>query len=203
VLTVLPVARIVTSIAIAYAVFLALFGSLFWWWTGGRQDALTIAGWAMTGSTFLNLVILYFLSIGWRKIWRKVPWLSENVFPDLTGEWDFELSYHGDFGEGTAFGRATIKQSLLKISIQVQTGKSLSHTLSVTAQMDAEAQAPLLQYLYRVNPEPVLGPAGMPYRGAAILHYVKDDDLLRGKYWTERPTFGEYVLRRAESRSIF
>lgn len=198
-LTVLPITRIVTYIAIAYVVCLALFGSFFWWITGGRHDALTIAGWATGGGTILNLVIIYFFGIGWRKIWSKVPWLSENVFPDLSGEWDFDLTYHGDFGDGKASGRATIKQSLLKITIEVQTGKSLSHTMSVTAQMDVEAQAPLLQYLYRVNP----GNAGMPYRGAAVLHYLQNDDVLKGKYWTERPTRGEYVLRRIQSPSIY
>ncbi len=198
-LTVLPVTRIVTYIAIAYGVCLAFIGSIFWWYTGGRHDALTIASWAISGGTALNLVIIYFFSIGWRTIWKKAPWLSENIFPDLSGEWEFELTYHGQFGDGTASGRATIKQSLLKISIEVQTGKSLSHTMSVTAQMDAEAQAPLLQYIYRVNP----GNSGMPYRGAAVLNYLKNDDMLKGKYWTERPTYGEYVLRRVQSRWIY
>lgn len=197
---VLPITRIIGIVAVCYAALVALLAAVAWSWSSTDPNAWALVRWALKGATALQLVLLLAVHWAWRAIWRLVPKLNEWVFPDLNGNWHIEIDWHGPIGKGsgTLAGTAIIKINLLKISMDVVTPRSVSHTLAVVAQKDPESGRPRLAYVFRVNPQGVPGPDGIPYRGAAILdHYgTGTSEVLRGKYWTERQTVGEYVLRR-------
>lgn len=200
-ISVLPLPKIITTIATCYAALIALVAATAWWWTGKQIAPLTLVSWALSGGTALQIVLALVISWAWRRIWRWMPVLNDWIFPDLNGSWTMTIEWEGAVapGSGTVTAVAAIKLDLLKISIDVITGKSTSHTLAVTAQKDPESSRPRLVYVFRVEPYPIPGPNGIPYRAAAILHHYREDeeDILRGKYWTERQTVGHYTLRRA------
>ncbi len=202
-ISVLPIVRIISMVAKCYAALVALAAAAIWWWTGKTADGWTIAAWAFSWATGLQVALLLIVHWAWRGIWDLIPKLNEWIFPDLNGKWHITINWHGHVGDGkgTIEGDVTIKLDLLKISMDVVTEKSTSHTLAVTPQCDPESKRPRLVYVFRINPRAVSGPDGIPYRGAAILdHYVEGgQDVLYGKYWTERETVGDYIIRRSNA----
>lgn len=197
-IAVLPLPRVLAIIAISYTVLVLVAAAIHGLCTGTSHDALTIAGWAISGGTLLQIALLLLLGAGWRKLWQWVPKLGEWVFPDLNGEWDIEVHWEYDGRKGVAAGAATIRQSFLSFSILVTTDKSASHTLALSVRKDSESDQKILYYVFRVEPSSTSGPKGLPYRGAAVLRMFdkSHDDCIKGRYWTERPTLGDYVLRR-------
>jgi hypothetical protein len=187
-------------IATCYAGLIALVAAATWWWTGSQIAPLKLASWALSGGTALQLALLLVTGWAWRPVWRWIPALNRWIFPDLNGTWTMTIEWKGPVaaGSGTSKAVATIRLDLLKISIDVIADNSISHTLAVTAQKDPESSRPRLVYVFLVEPQAVSGPSGIPYRAAAVLHHYREaeGEILRGKYWTERQTVGNYVLRR-------
>ena len=197
---VLPVSRIISAVAVCYAVLVALSAALALTFGGVDQGPRSVAALALSGGTLLQLIVLAILSVGWRWLWRALPFLNRAIFPDLNGEWEMDVHWRRGKKQGTVRAQATIRQDCLKISVDVVAPGSDSHTLAVSARKDPESQRPQLIYVFRVEPKGDASKPDLPYRGSAVLRHYREEecDVLRGKYWTELPSHGDYELRRAK-----
>ncbi len=139
---------------------------------------------------------------GWRRLWRWFPALNDYLFPDWNGTWDVEIHWQWEEKDGTVSAKAEVKQSLLKLSINLQSERSYSETLSVVPKKHPESSRPHLHYLYEAKPTQGYQDDNPQHTGAAILRPDLDNnDVLRGNYFTDRSTSGHYVMTRATPSS--
>jgi len=218
-LSLLPIPRLLALVAISYAALIAIAALLVQYLSGDPMPPRLMLSWAISGGATLQILLTLFFRIAWRWLWRLCPKLNDWLFPDLNGTWTMRIEWHGAPEEpaketmsrrrnvdappskprsGVVLSTATIVQDWLGISIEVKSPDSTSQTLSIAARKDPESKRFNLSYLFRVEPRGRPAPQGLPYRGAAILRHERDSEgtLLKGKYWTERHTVGEYELRR-------
>ncbi|WP_144079930.1 hypothetical protein [Haliea salexigens] len=152
---------------------------------------------AFKGVAVLNLVLLSMAIGGWRVLWRIVPKLNDWIFPDLNGKWAVEIHWNWGEKSGAKTATAFIKQNLLKVSIELSSDESESETLMVLPHKDSQSSRPGLYYIYRniglANAENKQD----PHIGAAILKVSQESNsLLRGNYFTDRSTNGQYTMCR-------
>ena len=148
----------------------------------------------------LTLVISFVF--GWRYVWKLIPKLSDILFPDINGEWDVEIHYIRNNKSEVKRAKAYIKQSFLKISMEVITNESESETLTVQPQKNSESGRFGLFYIFRNTPNSTREPKRLPYIGTAIL---KSDpakkSLLEGNYFTDSNTQGTFkIMDKVESK---
>jgi len=191
----LPLSRVLTWLAISYAVIIAGIIS-FVPGTFAENVGIALEGW-----TILHLTILIFIYFGWRKVWKKFPFLESWIFPDLNGEWEINIHWLGaEDKNGIVNGTCTIKVDFFKVSLVVKTQGSDSVTLCVRLAKNSESGCPTLHYLYRVTPKFMKNEEihfQEEYNGAAILTLDKDcNNTLSGNYFTDRYTKGHFVIKR-------
>jgi SMODS-associating 2TM, beta-strand rich effector domain len=188
-----PITKVISWVAVVYASAVVLFALLL------NVGGIAALGTAFKGVAVLNLVLLGVAIVGWKHIWRWVPKLNDWVFPNLNGKWVVDIHWNWGRKSGQKTANAFIKQSLLKISIELSSDESESETLLVVPHKDVHSSRPGLYYIYRN-----VGIAGAakkqdPHIGAAILKVDQEsNELLRGNYFTDRSTNGQYTMRRAD-----
>ena len=82
-----------------------------------------------------------------RRIWSILRAFDGNLFPDINGAWEGEITHEG--GQITA--RAVIRQTLSHTQIDLHTPTSKSVTLESTPV--SESGQPRLYYVHRVTPQ--------------------------------------------------
>jgi SMODS-associating 2TM, beta-strand rich effector domain len=196
VISILPITRVVGAVAVSYGVCVALIVAIVWK-IGDEPTLKSSMGIALSGGTVLNLLILFLIYIGWKRIWSLFPVRNNLVFPDLNGAWKMRIHWHGMGTSGIVPARVQIKQDLLRISMEVYSRDSDSETLAAVAKRDPESGRPMLYYVYRVVPKKVRIDAGASYEGSAILK-ISDigNDRLSGNYFTSKQTLGHFELTR-------
>lgn len=151
----------------------------------------------LSASTILNVVLALAFNYGWRWLWRWIPALNDLLFPDWNGTWDVEIHWQWEGKQGTVAAEAEIKQSLLKLSIGLQSERSDSETLSVVPRKHSESARPHLHYLYDAKPTAGYQDDNPAHTGAAILKPdLASNDILRGNYFTDRASSGYYIMTR-------
>lgn len=154
----------------------------------------------LSASAVLNVILGVVFSYFWRWLWRRIPALNDLLFPDWNGTWDVEIHWQWEEQSGTVQAEAEIKQSLLKLSISLQSERSDSETLSVVPKKHPESARPLLHYLYEAKPTAGYQHDNPAHTGAAVLKPdLNSKDILRGNYFTDRATFGHYVMTRRDA----
>lgn len=149
------------------------------------------------GAGILELSLLIIVHIFWRKLWAKYPALNELLFPDLNGDWKMDISWTSEGKNGTVAATATIKQSLLSVSMEVRSSGSDSETIVVKTSKDSASGRPQIYYFYRVIPKYVDTHSSDPYEGASTLKlFTEEGGVLRGNYFTSRNTKGHFKLTR-------
>lgn len=194
----LPLGRVITFIATIYS---AITGLILWASYDDSTNFASALSIAFGGSTALHIVLLASFYLGWPKVWRMFPKLNTILFPDLNGSWEMRIEWERNDDHGTSIATAVIKQSFLKVSMDVDAEDSESQTLLAVPKKDPESGRPLLYYMFLVTPKNRVGfkNAG-PYRGAAILKLGMDNsDVLEGNYFTSQKYVGHYVLKRIET----
>ncbi len=201
----LPIGKIASAIAVGYAALMIYFLS-------GRslntlESILFVAKWF----GILSLLLAVFFSVGWRILWRHVHKLNDWVFPDLEGTWDMTIHFtkYEDSGSkrapspGTKNATAEIKQSMLKLSMEVASEDSESKTIVAKPKKDPESGRPILFYAYEVEPHDNGVDDPTPYKGMALLTLgIGSSSKLSGNYFTDRRTKGRFTLvRRIENAS--
>lgn len=153
------------------------------------------------GSTVLGGFLLgvpLIASVGWRFLWRRVPYL-QSIYPDISGEWDVAIQWNRNGNQGTVLAKATVRQDLLRISMELEAPDSDSRTLSAVPKKDPESGRAILHYMYLVKPHATSGNTWGAYHGAAILDFsAVDVSRLAGNYWTSHLSSGRLTMTRPE-----
>jgi hypothetical protein len=189
----LPVTKVVSMIAGLYAIlaFLVALGMECF-------DIQVSPFRAFSGAAVLDLGLLFFVYVGWRWIWAKVPNLNRWLYPDLNGMWDASIDWVKGQQIGRASGRVSIKQNFFTISIEMDADRSESRTIALSVKRDPESARPLLHYIYEVREKYTAPGQNKVYQGAASLVVdVVSNDRLGGNYFTSRGTGGHFEFRRA------
>ncbi|ODS22316.1 hypothetical protein AB835_14865 [Candidatus Endobugula sertula] len=194
----LPVGRVITFIAMAYAVVTCL---VFWIMYDDGTSFLTAISFATGGSTLLHILLLGMIYFGWEKLWSKYPILNELLFPNLNGTWQMVIHWEWEGKKGTSNATAVIKQNFLKIGMDVEAEDSDSETLLAKPKKDSETGRAELYYVFLTTPKHKTGDSSQsPYKGAAILKLsLEGNKRLKGNYFTSRKTVGHYELTRVDS----
>lgn len=195
----LPISKIITTVAVVYAFFLLLFFSLEISFDEESWSILKIISYAFSGGTVLQLFLVGLFCFGWRLLWRRFPVLSESLYPDIAGKWDMVIDWNNPQEKlnGTVNAGATIRQNFVKISMEVASDNSASQTLIAQPKKDPESGTAQLYYVYLVTPKAIGKGSRSPYFGAAKLIFSEDNGgELSGNYWTSNQTEGYFRLNR-------
>lgn len=188
-----PITKLISWVAGLYAVVVVLISVLI------GAAGLASLGTAIKGVAIFNLVLLGLAMGGWRIVWRRIPKLNDWLFPDLNGKWVVNIHWNWGKKSGKKIATAFIKQSFLKVSIEMSSDESESETLMVVPHKDAQSSRPGLYYIYR---NVGISGAAMkqdPHIGAALLKISQEsNNELYGNYFTDRSTNGQYTMRRAD-----
>ncbi len=193
----LPIATIVSCVAVAYAVCIAMCVAIALQFGDASWSAWTNVSIAISGASVLQLALMVWLCFGWRRLWRWFPALNDLLFPDIEGEWNVKIYWQGLQEDGDVDARAKIRQNFVRVSMEVASCSSDSQTLIAKPKRDPESGAPLLYYIFAVTPRSIGASPSSPYFGAAILKFPEGArGELRGNYWTSRQTTGHFQLSR-------
>jgi hypothetical protein len=148
------------------------------------------------GSGF-ELLLVYLFASGWKKIWASFPSLNKHLFPDLNGEWEAKIYWNWDGNSGCKEGKVFIKQSFIKLSVDLVTDQSESKTLMVKPFKNPESDQAAFYYMYHCVSKATSYESKKDHQGAAILHLSHEDsNKMSGNYFTDRETFGHYVFTK-------
>jgi hypothetical protein len=193
-ITLVPLRRIIVTIAVVYAVIISCLVA-FSWKFSMHPSLLGSLKVAISLGSGLNAILIILISFAWRYIWRKFPKLNTWLFPDLNGSWAMMIHWQGSDNEGEVSARAEIKQNFIRMSMEVISDRSESETLMAHPKKDPESGRPLLYYVYRVVPKRVDSESSHSYEGAAILKFSNNGEL-SGNYFTSQKTRGHFTLTR-------
>jgi hypothetical protein len=192
--------KIVRAVAVTYAICCAVTW-FFMLSLDPGMDPKRLLRIVLAGALILDVALWGAVYLLWRPLWARVPALNSVLFPDLNGQWRMSIEWSrvdlSGEARGTVEARATIRQSLLHMSMEVESQVSDSETLIARPKKDPESGRPMLYYVYRVVPRKTSAQAGSAYEGAAILKFDADHGArLRGNYFTSRMTQGYFTLER-------
>lgn len=193
--------RVISAIAVAYAAFCVLLVLLAIRFFPGTDPWASLRI-VFSAALVLDLALLLTVNFWWRTLWTKVPALNTALFPDLNGDWRMTIHWsgvneEGDPVEGIVQATASIKQTFLHMSMEVESEDSDSETLMAKPKRDPESGRPLVYYVYRVVPKKTKAKAGLSYEGAAILKFDRGHSArMTGNYFTSRMRQGHFTLER-------
>lgn len=84
-ISLIPIGRVITLIAVAYAVVSCLILGAVYDESTSFLSAVSIGA---SGSAVLNGLLAILFYYGWERIWGKYPILNRLLFPNLNGTWD-------------------------------------------------------------------------------------------------------------------
>jgi hypothetical protein len=194
-ISLLPLGRVISLIAVAYAVVSCL---ILWVFYDETTSFLTAISIGTSGSAILHVLLLGTFYFGWEKIWDRYPVLNKMLFPNLNGTWEMVIHWEWEGKKGTSHAKAVIKQNFLNIGMDVEADDSDSQTLLAKPKKDVETGRAELYYVFLTTPKHKSNTDPQePYKGAAILKLsLEGNKLLQGNYFTSRKTVGHYELKR-------
>ena len=144
------------------------------------------------------LVVAVFVKWGWKlRLFRG--WLVP--FPDLNGSWvghiysDWKNPETGEKPPPIPV-MLTVKQSFFHISCMMRTSEMESSSYSEGFLIDPDRQKKNVAYSYSSKPRLSLNERSVPHDGTAVFNIIESSERkLVGRYWTERLTRGEIVLK--------
>ncbi len=144
------------------------------------------------------ILILVFTKWGWKlTIFRG--WLVP--FPNLHGSWSGDI--HSDWVNPETGEKVppipvllSVNQSFFHINCKMMTGEMDSFSMAEGFNIEPEKQIKQLAYIYTSKPRISLNQRSIPHDGSIVFDIVeKPDQKLKGRYWTERKTTGEIILK--------
>lgn len=144
------------------------------------------------------LIVAVFVKWGWKlRLFRG--WLVP--FPDLNGSWvghiysDWKNPETGEKPPPIPV-MLTVKQSFFHISCMMRTSEMESSSYSEGFLIDSDRQKKNVAYSYSSKPRLSLNERSVPHDGTAVFNIIESPERkLVGRYWTERLTRGEIVLK--------
>lgn len=162
---ILSAARIITLVAVVYAILTVVCAAIAWHLSESPGLIRDYIGIVVSGAAALELALVGWLYLGWRRLWRWFPALNHLVYPDMGGEWDIKIHWQSPTNYGVVDAKATIRQDFLRVSMEVSSPSSDSQTLTAQPKRDPESGVPLLYYVYVVTPKSMGKSAESPYLG--------------------------------------
>lgn len=120
---------------------------------------------------------------------------SQDGFPKIGGSWIMTIEWWRDGKQGQRVADARIEEREHGIDMTVDARDSNSHTLLARWARESSG-APVLYYLFQVEPKASGPEPATAYKGAAVLRLREDGASLSGNYWTDQLSAGHYVLTR-------
>lgn len=123
------------------------------------------------------------------------------TIPNLNGTWTGFIYTNwrdSDTGEGIPAipVMLTVKQTLFGISCVMKTAEMRSDSHCCQFDVNPAAQIRTLSYVYSSEPRVAVRERSPAHNGAAVFEILeKPSRKLKGRYWTERETTGEIVLK--------
>jgi len=192
-----PLGRVIAYVAVGYALF-PLLVLYFTWPTDEPLTLYSVVRTALSGLAGLGVLLYVFCIHAWRWIWWLVPLLNRTVFPDLNGRWQMRIEWTHKGKKGVKEATATIRQTFLKISMEVDSHDSYSETIVAQPKKDPESGRPILVYVFRVTPRRT-GAETPSYLGSATLRLLPGKRLaLAGNYFTDAESQGHFQIRRSD-----
>lgn len=143
---------------------------------------------------FFGILYELFNKYLWR--WDLLRKIGVVKTPDLNGSWDAEIKSSFDGYAGSHTGSVIIRQTWTRISINMMTARSNSHSFAA-ALMVNQLGGDMLCYEYQNNPDPIVEPSMHIHIGTAILGLI-GPDCMQGYYYSgrDRETHGSLSLRK-------
>ena len=115
----------------------------------------------------------------------------------MNGVWEVKINWQWQNKTGTVDAEAHVTQTMFKLSIDMQSARTRSHTASVVMNKPSFSSAPTLYYLYDAEPTAGYEDDNPAHHGAAILRFdIGNENKLQGNYFTDRSSRGHFVMRR-------
>ena len=149
-ISLLPISRVISLIAVAYAVVSCL---ILWVVYDETTSVLSAISIGTSSSAILHVLLLGTFYFGWEKIWDRYPVLNKMLFPNLNGTWDMIIHWEWEGKKGTSHAQAVIKQNFLKLSMDVEAEDSDSQTLLAKPKKDVETGRAELYYVFMTTPK--------------------------------------------------
>lgn len=146
--------------------------------------------------SLIDLAVLFISEYLWRLIWLKIPFLAETYFPDLNGIWEGRIIFQKDEQEKFLLAKARIRQNLWKLTIDMCSETSKSHTLLVHPIIESGNHR-----IYYIFHNISKNPAYPEYTGSSTLTVKLQADPIEldGHYYTMRGTVGRIELKRTST----
>lgn len=172
-------------------------------------DKVNILKYTSLIATIITLLVAGAVSVSWRYIWRKIPWIQRKTFPDLNGTWQGTLV-------STWIDPVTmqqkppipttvwIRQTPFSLSIKLRTGESSSYSTRCILEADHDAGRFRIWYSYDNQPRAELAYRSARHEGVAWLEMDIDagSDQLTGQYYSNRRTTGDMAFRRMNEERV-
>lgn len=192
-ITIVPLKKVLSIVAIIYALTLAFVALIF------KLNNVESISLVFGGAFILEFMIFVFAAYGWRKLWSRYPVLNRLLYPDLNGEWVATIHWNRGKDNGKIIAKAHIDQNLFHLSMELISDESESETLMVLPKKDPESSRPILYYVYRNESNQGVEKPQPPHKGAAILKLDHGNlNILKGNYFTDRATNGHFELKREQ-----
>lgn len=126
----------------------------------------------------------------WRwRVWRG--WFVKR--PCIGGDWSVRLAYQRGEERGTVDATLSVNQTYAAVNARLQSDESQGDLIS--SAIVEEGGRYKFTGVYRNEPRLAVRDHSPMHNGAFILDV--DGDTLRGHYWTDRGTRGEFIAERA------
>jgi hypothetical protein len=176
-------------------------------WVNG--DSVNILKYGSLIATIITIPVAGIVSLSWRYLWRKIPWLQRKTFPDLNGTWEGTLV-------STWIDPATmrpkppipttvwIRQTPFSMSIKLRTGESSSYSTRCILEADHDAGRFRVWYSYDNQPRAELAYRSARHEGVAWLEMDIDagSEELIGQYYSSRRTTGDMRFSRVSAEWV-
>jgi hypothetical protein len=192
----LPIITVIRWLAATYACLSILTFGVLITLTGGALSIWTVAAFALSVSSILQVALFVWFYYGWQRFWVWCPKLNKWLYPDIRGVWDMDIELAGAKHAGKVIhAKAIIRQDFMRISMDVIAQDSKSITLAAIPTRGFDSKLPQLHYFFLVTTKPKAKEPSKNYKGAAILDldYLGRGEVT-GNYWTSQETSGHYRL---------
>ncbi len=144
-------------------------------------------------------VVLMLVVVFWNFLWNKVPFISNWLFPNLSGDWNFEIKWQGICDEsksGKKSGTAKIRHTLFDLKISVDTDDSKSEVIDATPYKSSTKEK-YLRYIYKNERQNTESRTNINHNGVVPQLKISDDfNTMEGDYFTDRGTKGQVSFRK-------
>lgn len=188
------------AIVLAAAALFSLFNVVENWLNHEPSSPWHLAYLAVA---IIGFVIVPLVGFFWRRVWKLIPWLDRNFFPDCAGIWEGVVI--STFRDPVTGARKEpipaifwIRQNLFATSVRSLTGESPGYSIHCWLESDSVANRFLLRYVYENIPRASVRDRSPRHEGTATLTVDQSAKVRRitGAYYTDRETSGEIRIER-------